>query len=341
MKKALLLLVIALYGTVAIAQTLTSKLDEFLSVLQRTNKFNGVALVAKDGKILLNKGYGWRDAHKRVLHDEHSIFQIGSITKQFTATVVLYLQEQGKLRVSDTIGKYVPGFPNGGRITIEHLLTHTSGIYSYTNDSRFMNVQAVKPIALDSLINIFRNKPLDFQPGAQYRYNNSGYILLGYIIQKVSGKPYEQMVRELIFRPAGMQHSGFDFKGLKAPERSTGYFALAYDTIRSTLVDSSVSYAAGSIYATAEDLYKWSKALLADKVIKRSSINKAFTPYKNNYGYGWAIDSLEGKRIIEHNGGIFGFTSDMLWVPADGVCIVLLSNKPEMLGPITKTLFRI
>ena len=340
-KKLVLVLVLAAQGVIACAQSLQDKLDEYMTANARIGKFNGVVLVAKDGKILLQKGYGWRDVSKHVAHDEHSIFQIGSITKQFTATVILYLQEKGKLNVQDKLSKFLPDFPNGDSISIAQLLSHTSGVYNYTRDGKFMNSEAIKSIALDSLIRVFKNKPLDFKPGTRFSYSNSGYILLGAVIQKVSGKPYEQMVREVIFRPAQMQHSGFDFKALKDIDKSTGYFAMTADTIPAKMVDSSVSFAAGAIYSTAKDLYMWNRSLFTERIVKQSSLKQAFTPVRDKYGFGWVMDTIKGKFVIMHNGGIFGFTSDMLRVPADSACIILLSNKPENLGPITRTIFNI
>ena len=336
-----LVLLFASQAAIACAQSLQEKLDEYMSANARIGKFNGVVLVAKDGKVLLEKGYGWRDVKTHVPHDKNSIFQIGSITKQFTATIILYLQEKGKLNVQDKLSKFLPDFPKGDSISIAQLLSHTSGVYNYTRDSKFMNTQAVNPIALDSLIRLFKNKPLDFAPGSRFSYSNSGYILLGYIIQKASGKPYEQMVREVIFRPLQMQYAGFDFKALKHPARSTGYLQMSGDTVPANIVDSSVSFAAGAIYATAGDLYKWSRALYTEKVVKQSSLKQAYTPVKEKYGYGWIMDTIKGKNVIMHNGGIFGFVSDMMRVPADSACIILLSNKPENLGPITRTLLNI
>ncbi len=341
MKKLFLISLVLTQAVLGCTQSLNEKLDEYLNANARLGKFNGVALVAKDGKILLNKGYGWRDAHKRTAHNEQSIFQLGSITKQFTATIILYLQERGKLNVQDKLSKYIPGYPEGERITIEHLLTHSSGIFNYTNDNRFMNTQTAKPIELEKLIEVFRDKPLNFEPGSKYSYSNSGYILLGYIIRKVSGKSYEQMVRDVIFKPLQMQKSGFDFIALKDPARTTGYFVLDADTVKATIVDFSVSFAAGSIYSTTGDLYKWHKALYTEKIIKQSSLEKAFKPYKNKYGYGWIIDTVDNRRIIVHGGGIFGFTSDMLRSPADDVCIILLSNTPADLTPLTKNLYKV
>lgn len=341
LRRTFLFVLIALGAITGHAQSLTDKLDEYMSANATQGKFNGVVLVAKDGKILLHKGYGWRDARKRQAHDENSVFQIGSVTKQFTAVIILHLQEQGKLKVTDTISQYIPDLPNGNRITIQHLLRHTSGVFNYTNDNAFMATEAVKPVPVSKLIDVFRNKPLDFAPDSRFSYSNSGYVLLGYIIQKVSGKPYEQMVREVIFRPAQMSHSGFDFKALRDPGKSVGYFTLGTDTVAAPIVDSSVSFSAGSIYSTASDLYRWHKVLYTDKVIKQPSLEQAFTPGKNRYGYGWVIETRNNKRVITHNGGIFGFTADMLRVPEDSACIILLSNKPDNLGGLTRGLYAI
>jgi CubicO group peptidase (beta-lactamase class C family) len=340
-RKIIILFAVLLQAGIALAQTAAEKADQYLSEIARMQKFNGVVLLAKEGKIILHKGYGWRDAQKRIPHDEHSIFQLGSITKQFTATAILHLQEQGKLNVKDKLSKYIPRFPRGDSITLEHLLTHTSGIFNYTNDPRFMNTEAVKARSVEEMIAVFKDRTPDFSPGTRYKYSNSGYILLGYIIQKVSGKPYEQVVRELIFRPLQMQQSGFDYKSLNHPAKSTGYFVLDSDTVRSSIVDSSVSYAAGSIYSTTGDLYKWHKALYTDKVVKQSSLEQAWKPFRAKYGFGWGIDSVDGKRMISHGGGIFGFTTDMLRVPADDICIILLTNKPDQLGGITSNLLNI
>ncbi|MGB8190349.1 MAG: serine hydrolase [Chitinophagaceae bacterium] len=341
MKNLFLFIATALCTGSVSAQELSAKLEEYMQARVKQNKFNGVVLVAKDGKVLLHKGYGWRDAQKRIPHDEQSIFQIGSITKQFTATIVLYLQERGKLNVQDKLSKYIPDYPQGDKIAIHHLLTHTSGIFNYTNNSSFMNTEVTKPIAIEKLVDVFRDKPLDFEPGSKFSYSNSGYILLGYIIQKVSGKSYEQMVREVIFHPLQMQQSGFDFTALNSAGKSIGYLALNTDTVVSRIVDSSVSYAAGAIYSTAGDLYKWHKGLYTEKTIKQSSFVQAYTPFKNKYGYGWGIDTLNGKRVISHNGGIFGFVSDMWRVPADSACIIILSNRPDELNVITRNLFAI
>lgn len=327
MKKILIFLTCSFLIVPGFSQSVQQKLEEFLSAYHRDNKFNGSVLVAQKGKILLQKGYGWKNISDSSLNSANTVFQIGSVTKQFTAAAILQLQEQKKIAVDDLVSKYIPGFPNGERITIKHLLTHTSGIYNYTRDTAFMRNDAVKSMSPEKMSALFKDKPLDFDPGSKYSYSNSGYSLLGYIIEKVAGKSYFHVLRENIFKPLKMDQSGFNFASLKAPDKATGYFLLtAKANMPAPVVDSSVAHAAGAIYSTVGDLYKWDRALYSDKLLKSSSLQAAFTPFKGNYGYGWIIDSAWGKKIVYHTGGIFGFTSIIARVPEDETCIILLDN---------------
>lgn len=327
MRKLTALLGVLLTGLVVFCQDDAAKLDELVGAYAKQYKFNGSVLVAKGGKVILEKGYGYRNAKDSLLNDGQTIFQIGSITKQFTATVILKLQEQKKLSVKDKLSKYYPDFPKGDSITIEHLLTHTSGIFNYTNDGKFMSMDAIKPANEEKILALFKSKPLDFSPGTKWSYSNSGYSLLGYIIQKVTKKPYEQVVREFIFHPLQMIHSGFDFTHLTDKNRATGYFTYSEKVkAPSTIVDSSVAFSAGAIYTTVEDLYKWHKGMQQNKIINAASTKSAYTPFLNNYGYGLGIDSMYGKRIIAHGGGIFGFNTNIARIVEDDICIVLLNN---------------
>jgi len=341
MKKIFVLVAVLFIGHFSFAQA--DKLDALIDAYAKLYKFNGSALVAKNGTILLNKGYGYRNAADKVANNEQTIFQLGSITKQFTSAVILKLQEEKKLSVSDKLSKYFPGYPKGDSITIEQLLTHTSGIYSYTNDPNFMANEVTKPANREMMMALFRDKPFDFSPGTGWNYSNSGYSLLGYIIEAVTKKPYEQAVRKYIFTPLGMTHSGFDFTNLKAKEKATGYFKLDdKESVAAPIVDSSVSYSAGAIYSTTGDLYLWHKALEKNNILSKAQQEKAYTPVKNKYGYGWGIDSIEGKRKVSHGGGIHGFTTNISRVPEDDICIVLLSNASDpTLGEITKSIFAI
>ncbi len=242
------------------------------------------------------------------------------------------MQEKHQLSVQDKLAKYIPDYPKGDSITIEDLLTHTSGVYNYTNNRDFMQKGSIVPISRDSLIQLFKYKPLDFSPGTKYSYSNSGYILLGYIIEKVTGKPYFQVVHENIFGPLHMTHSGFDFKGLTSTDKATGYTNPSAG-LKAEVVDSSVSLSAGAIYTTTGDLYKWDRALYTNKIISQSSLQKAFTPHLEHYGYGWTMYSIYGKKVVEHGGGIFGFVSFILRVPEEQICIIVLDNQPSMAAP--------
>lgn len=341
MKKIFVLVAVLFIVYFSFAQG--DKLDTLINAYAKLYKFNGAVLVAKNGTILLNKGYGYRNAANKVANNEQTIFQLGSITKQFTAAVILKLQEEKKLSVSDKLSKYFPGYPKGDSITIEQLLTHTSGIYSYTNDPKFMANEVTKPASRDMMMALFRDKPFDFPPGTGWNYSNSGYSLLGYIIEAVTKKSYEQAVRKYIFTPLRMAHSGFDFTHLKNSGKAIGYFKLNdKEAVPAPIVDSTVSYSAGAIYSTTGDLYLWHNALQKNNILSKAQQEKAYTPVKNKYGYGWGIDSMEGKRKVSHSGGIHGFTTNIVRVPEDDICVILLSNASDpALQDITKNIFAI
>ena len=343
MKKIFVLSTLLFCILSAFSQDASQKINELLSAYSKVNRFNGSALVAKGGKILLDNGYGYRNAADKVLNNEQTIFQIGSITKQFTSAVVLKLQEEKKLSLTDKLSKFFPDYPKGDSITIQELLSHTSGITNYTNDQNFMKNEITKPASREKMMALFKDKPLDFSPGTSWKYSNSGYSMLGYVIEKVTGQPYERSVRKYIFTPLHMTHSGFDFTHLKSNEKAIGYFKLndkASDP--APIVDSTVSFSAGAIYSTIGDLYLWHQALENNKVLSKSQQEVAYTPVKNNYGYGWGIDSIEGKRRVGHTGGIPGFITVISRVPEDDVCIILLSNASnESLNDISKSIYAI
>ena len=343
MKKLAVLIAALCVIVVSFSQNMSAKLDTILSTYAHLHKFNGSVLVAKKSIILLNKGYGYRNAAGKIVNDENTIYQLGSITKQFTAAIILKLQEEKKLSVQDKLSKYFPAYPKGDSITIEQLLTHTSGIYNYTQNGDFMSKEVTNPANREKIMALFKDKPLDFSPGTGWNYSNSGYSLLGYIIEIVTRKPYEEIVRKYLFTPLQMTHSGFDFTHLKSTEKATGYFKLDnLNAAPAPTVDSSVSFSAGAIYSTTGDLYRWHNALLTNTILTKAQQEKAYTPVRNKYGYGWDIDSLEGKRRVGHGGGIHGFITNIARVPEDDVCIVLLSNASDQtLEEITSTIFNV
>lgn len=309
------------------SQTVSQKLAELMDAYNRFGPFNGNVLIARHDSILFQKSYGFSNIAGTSILDADAQFQIGSVTKQFTATVILQLQEEKKLSVRDKLSKYFPEIKWADSVSIENLLRHTSGIYSYTNSREFMEKEVEKPHSQAEMIALFSNKSLEFTPGTDWRYSNSGYQLLGYIIEKVSGKPYEWNVRNRIFKPLGMNQSGFDFVHLSDAHKATGYFTLnGTSSVKAPVVDSTVAYSAGAIYSSTGDLYKWSQAVSAGKLLKPASWKQAFTPGLRRYGYGWNIDSLHQPMLINHGGGIHGFNSILFTVPANKTCIVLLSN---------------
>jgi CubicO group peptidase (beta-lactamase class C family) len=311
--------------------SISQKLDEYLLAANEVNKFNGNALIVQRGKTLLEKSYGYKNFASHVLNDSNTIFQIGSITKQFTAMVILKLQEEGKLSVDDKLSKYFPEFKYADEITIENLLTHTSGIYNYTidigdEDSAIVCNSIDKQVAID----IMFKHDLDFKPGTQFRYDNSGYYLLGMIIEKATGESYEQNVRDIIFTPLQMNHSLFDFKHSLDTNIATGYQTLNNSVQKEASAwrwDSTVSYAAGAIWSTTSDMYKWAQAIAGKKILSADSWKTMLTPHLDKYGYGVYIDSLFGKQTISHGGGIPGFIAYLCYYPDEDVTIILLNDE--------------
>ena len=324
----------AAFFIIAFCPSLTAQpavdLDKLVAAYAKNEKFNGSVLVAQKGAILLQKGYGYKNAGNKEDNDGNTIFQVGSITKQFTAVIILHLQEKKKLSLQDKLSKYFPALSFGNKVTIEHLLSHTSGIYNYTNDESFMKTESIKPVSQERILALFKDKPLDFEPGAKFSYSNSNYILLGYIIEKVTGKPYEQVMHEIIFTPLHMDHSGFNFTTLQSPDKATGYFVLTKSaSTQAPVVDSSASFAAGAIYTTVGDLYRWDRSLYTEKIISKASLKNAYTRRKDKYGFGWVIDSAFGKQVYQHGGGIFGFTTFIERSPEEDICIILFDNKGD------------
>ncbi|MEJ7681130.1 MAG: serine hydrolase domain-containing protein [Segetibacter sp.] len=304
---------------------LTQKLDDYLISVAQAHRFNGTVLIVQKGNILLQKSFGWKNASSHTLNDTNCIFQIASITKTLTSSIILKLQDLGKLSVNDKLDKYLTDFPNGEKITIENLLTHTSGIGNI--DVEETDTTAWTPVSKAEILNSFKNEPLEFKPGTKFHYRNSGYFLLGMIIEKVTGMPYQKVVRQMIFEPLQMTHSGFDFINLRDTLKVTGYSLLTADKqTPAPLIDSTVTFASGDIYSTTGDLYKWIKAVSEKQILSASSWKKAITPFKENYGYGWFSGYINDKKCIWHTGATFGFNSNMTYFPDSDVTIILLDN---------------
>jgi CubicO group peptidase (beta-lactamase class C family) len=326
-----------------LAQEITKITDSLVNACFENAEFTGTVLIAKGGKVLLKKGYGYSDAEHQVPNDAHTVYNIASITKPFTAALVLKLQEAGKLSVQDKLDKYYPDFPRANTITIHHLLTHTSGVFNYTDDPAFWKMDQTKEQTLMQMIAWFKDKPLNAEPGTRFQYSNSGYTLLGYIIEQVTGTTYGKALEQYIFKPLGMHHSGY------GPPADTSHLAkgymMYYRNFKKTApaVHPSISYATGAMYSTVEDLYKWHMALQKGKFLSKQSRAAMYTKDKGPYGYGWFIDSLYGKQRFVHDGKIPGYKNILIRFPQDDVCVVALSNanstSGDMVGNIMNILF--
>ncbi len=317
-----------LLGSVAVcsAQTAT-KIDEYMQALIKLDRFSGAILVAKDGKVIRSAAYGLANAEWNIPNQPDTKFRIGSITKQFTAMAIMMLQERGKLCVSDPMCEYVPDCPTRWQpITIHELLTHTSGIPDYVEFPDFPEIQAL-PATPEELIARFRDKPLRFTPGEKFEYCNSGYVLLGFIIERLSGQPYQDFLQQNIFNVLKMKDTGYDTHAAIVMHRAAGYEKDAGKLENAKYIDPSNAYAAGALYSTVKDLMIWDQALYTNKLVSAKTLQEIFTPYKELVGYGWAIGTMFNRRIQHHNGGIDGFVSNFVRFPDDKVLIVVLSNR--------------
>jgi CubicO group peptidase (beta-lactamase class C family) len=309
--------------------------DQLFSQTYPADEPGAAVLVMKDGQVVLRKGYGMAHLELGVPIQPDHVFVIGSITKQFTATAILMLQERGKLSVDDEVTKYLPDYPtHGQKITIDHLLTHVSGIPSYTNLIEWFP-QARKDMTVQQVIDLFKDKPLEFNPGEKWAYNNSAYILLGAVIEKVSGKSYEDFIEQEIFAPLGMKSSRYGHQREVIPGRVAGYDKTADGGYRiAEYLSMTQPYAAGSLMSTVDDLALWAEALAGGKVLKKESLERMTTPAKlksgmsTKYAYGLGISEEGGARIVEHGGSVFGFVTDLLHMPDQRLVIVVLSNNP-------------
>ena len=320
------LLLVCLCGAFGWAQEIASKVDECVGAYLRDHRFMGSVLIAKGGKIVVEKGYGMADLELDVPNTPQTKFRLGSITKQFTAAAILQLEEKGKLSVNDPISKYFTDSPAAWKsITIHHLLTHTSGIPNYTDFPGFMAHETRKPLTVLQLIETFEGKPLDFEPGSKWKYSNSAYELLGYVIEKLSGMSYEDYLQRNIFDRLDMQSSGYDHAAPILKNRASGYAAKNGTFENAAFLDMSIPYSAGSLYSTVEDLYRWDRSLYTERVLSRKSIEKMYTPFKSNYAYGWEVQETPRKQY-SHGGGIFGFSTFIIRYPADDAFVVVLSN---------------
>src|SRR5436190_6794360 len=335
---ALVLLAVLGFQVSVRAQDKATKIDQLVSLYNKYGQFNGSVLVADNGKIIYKKGFGLANMEWNIPNQPDTKFRLGSITKQFTATLILQLVEQGKVKLDGKLTDYLPDYrkDTGDKVTIHNLLSHTSGIPSYTSLPGFFQNVSRNPFTVDEFIKKYASGDLEFEPGTKFVYDNSGYFLLGAIIEKVTGKPYEQVLQENIFDPAGMKHSGYDHWGTIINQRATGYSRTPRGYQTAPYLDMSIPYAAGSLYSTVEDLFLWDQALYGDKILSAKSKELMFKPNLNNYGYGFVMTKATLAPptklvvpVIQHSGGINGFNTLIVRMTNDKRLIVLLDNAED------------
>jgi CubicO group peptidase (beta-lactamase class C family) len=303
-----------------------ARMDQVSTSYTTGNAFMGSVLVVDGDRVLLDKGYGSADLEWNIPNAPDVKFRLGSLTKQFTATLVLLLQQDGELKISDPVSRYLPDEPKTWeKITLAELLGHTSGIPNFTDIEEF-RVWSMSPHTVEEELNFFKDKPLDFEPGSKFAYSNSNFEVLGAVIEKVSGKKYGDLLRERIFDPLGMRDTGLDADDLILPRRAQGY-APGPNGLRLARSESmAVPWAAGSIYSTTGDLLKWEHGLFGGKVLTADSLKLMTTPGKGNYGLGVFVDSSSGVKLVAHGGGIEGFNTSLIYAPDRRIAVVVLSN---------------
>jgi CubicO group peptidase (beta-lactamase class C family) len=331
MKNILIFIIFLLTFQFGFSQDLESQVDAYVSTIYKSNEPGAAVLIAKQGKPIYRKAFGNANLELGVAMAPINVFEIGSITKQFTAISILMLEEQGKLKIDDEITKYIQDYPTLGKtITIHHLLNHTSGIKSYTGMESFREL-ARNDMTPTELIDVFKNEPMDFDPGDKYLYNNSGYILLGHIIEVISGQSYEEFIEKHIFEKLGMNSSYYGKMTQIIPNRAAGY-QNRDGYVNAEYLSLTLPYAAGSIMSNVDDLLKWQNALRDNTLISKASMEKAIHGSELNdgshigYGYGLQEGNINGSPTYHHGGGIFGYTTMGIYIPEEDVFVSVLTN---------------
>ena len=318
--------VILLLAAACLAQENIARMEEIVQSYVSSKKFMGTALVARNGKVVLSKGYGSADLEWDIPNSPSTKFRLGSITKQFTAACILLLEERGKLKTDDLVKKYIPDAPAAwDKITIFHVLTHTSGIPSFTSFPDYESTEAT-PTTPEKLVARFKDKPLDFQPGEKWSYSNSGYVLLGYLIEKISGQSYSDFAQQNIFTPLGMKDSGYDSNSAIIMHRASGYAPGPNGPVNAGFVHMSIPFSAGALYSTTEDLLRWEEGLFGGKLLSAASLQKMTTPFKENYAFGLGVQTVKNHKVISHGGGIEGFNTSLAYYPDDKLVVAVLGN---------------
>jgi CubicO group peptidase (beta-lactamase class C family) len=317
----------------SLAQQFAPEWDSLLTKQFPAAGPGATVLIAQAGQVLYRRAFGQADLERHVAMTPEYRFRLGSLTKQFTACAILKLAEEGKLSVHDELTRYLPDYPTQGHsLTIEHILTHTAGIPDYTHQPTFTPQFQRQDLTPRQLVTLIEAQPLDFVPGQAFRYSNSGYVLLGYLIEVVTGKSYERYLQDAFFTPLGMTHTSYDHPEQVIPERAAGYQPGPVGYENAAALSMSLPYAAGSLLTNGDDLLRWYEALRQGRVVHTASLAQAQRPYRlangsyTAYGYGWELGTLQGSPVVKHIGRINGFLTYVLYLPQQQLFVSLLTN---------------
>jgi len=304
----------------------TTRMDQVAQSYVTAKQFMGSVLVARGSDVLFSKSYGSANLEWNIPNTPTTKFRLGSVTKQFTAAAILLLQERGKLNVDDPVKKYMPDAPGAwDKVTLFNVLTHTAGIPNFTSFPDYPQ-KSLSPMTTEQLVAWFKDKPLEFEPGSKFNYSNSDYVLLGYLIEKLSAESYAKFLQENIFTPLDMKDSGYDSNSTLIERRAAGYTNTPAGIVNAGYVDMTVPHGAGALYSTTLDLLKWQQGLYGGKLLKPESLARMTTPFKDNYALGLISQTTAGRKNYWHSGGIQGFNTALGYYPDTKVSVVVLSN---------------
>ncbi len=338
------LMFVALAHTRSDGADAAARMEAMVQKHVATEQFTGAVLVAKRGAAVFDRAYGLANREWDIANTPTTHFRIGSITKQFTAVAVLLLEERGQLELTDPVSAHMPDAPAAwSKITLHHLLTHTSGISNVTRDPEFI-LWKFQPTTVQTMVGRFRDLPLDFPAGERHAYSNSNYLVLGLIVEKLSGQKFGEFLLENVLNPLGLNNTGVDSNLEILPRRASGYWRRGDHILNAPYSDMSVPHAAGAMYSTTHDLWRWAEAIFGDKLLTPASRAKLLAPIQDNYALGVRVATFQGRKLIEHGGNISGFSSFLRHYPEQAVTVVVLSNLTtgiveELLGQLSAAAF--
>jgi CubicO group peptidase (beta-lactamase class C family) len=326
------------------ASPLSAKFDSIIDEAYKPGEPGGVVLVSRNSQVVYERAFGMANVELNVPMQTNAVFAIASMTKQFTAVAALQQIENGKFSLSDTVGKFLPDYPaHLKRISIEQLLTHTAGVPNAKSVSSLLGMGRGW-LSADQVMATFKDQPLDFEPGTRWAYSNSGYQLLGYVIEKVTGEPYPEFIEKTILKPLGMENSLWGNDMRVVPNRAAPYLFTRNGLENAVNGNVQIAWAAGALQSTARDFLKWHTALMAGSVIKKATLERAWSPGRlrdgtqTNYGYGWFLGVLQGTRVVEHGGNMGGFMSHVMYLPREDILVeVFLNSRGKRLPELIAT----